>query len=52
MLMLLLAVKFGLLPTSGDNGPRSLLMPGLTLASYSLAAVTRLTRSSVIDVRA
>lgn len=50
MLMLLLAVKFGLLPTSGNLGLKSLLMPGLTLASYSLAAMTRLTRSSVIDV--
>jgi peptide/nickel transport system permease protein len=51
MLMLLLAVKFGLLPTSGDQGPKSLIMPGVTLASYSLAAMTRLTRSSIIDVR-
>jgi peptide/nickel transport system permease protein len=51
MLILLFAVRLRWLPTSGDHGLVSLIMPGVTLGAASLAAMTRLTRSTVIDVR-
>ena len=51
MLILLFAVRLRWLPTSGDQGLESLIMPGVTLGLASLASMTRLTRSTVIDVR-
>jgi peptide/nickel transport system permease protein len=57
MLILLLAVDLRLLPTSGRGdgliSPRGwtyLIMPALTLSSFSMAAITRLTRSAMLDV--
>jgi peptide/nickel transport system permease protein len=57
MLILLLAVDLRLLPTSGrgdglfsPNGWKYLIMPALTLSSFSMAAITRLTRSAMLDV--
>lgn len=57
MLILLLAVKLGLLPTSGrgeglmsPGGWKYLIMPAFTLSSFSMAAIMRLTRSGMLDV--
>lgn len=50
VLMWILAVRLRLLPTSGMGDWRSYLMPGFTLAWFMLAAVTRLVRSSMLDV--
>lgn len=50
MLMLLLSVKLGLLPTSGIGGWKHLVMPTITLGWYFTAALARLTRSSMLDV--
>ena len=50
MLILLFSVTLGLLPTSGTGGIRHLILPGITLGWYSMAAFTRLARSSMIDV--
>jgi len=57
MLILLFAVDLGLLPTSGrgeglfsPKGWKHLIMPALTLSSFSMAAITRLTRSAMLDV--
>jgi peptide/nickel transport system permease protein len=57
MLILLLAVDLRLLPTSGRGdglfsatGWKHLVMPALTLSSFSMAAITRLTRSAMLDV--
>ena len=57
MLILLLAVDLRLLPTSGRGGGllsadgwKHLLMPAVTLSSFSMAAITRLTRSAMLDV--
>jgi peptide/nickel transport system permease protein len=57
MLILLLAVDLRLLPTSGrgdglfsQSGWKYLIMPALTLSSFSMAAITRLTRSAMLDV--
>lgn len=50
ILVLILALDFGLLPPSGRGTLAHLLMPALTLGAYSTARVARLTRSSVLEV--
>jgi peptide/nickel transport system permease protein len=50
MLILLFAVQFRLLPTSGIGSWRHLIMPAFTLGWYFTAAQTRLTRSAMLDV--
>jgi len=50
VLQLLLGVKFPIFPVAGvDDGLRSYVLPGLVLASLSLAYVTRLTRTSLME---
>lgn len=44
------AVGFGWLPTYGIGGWRHLVLPALTLALYVFPGVTRLTRSSMLEV--
>ena len=51
VLILLFAVKVRLLPASGRDSWQSLVLPAITLASYPLAMVMRLTRSSLLEVR-
>ncbi|MFT3851874.1 MAG: ABC transporter permease [Ilumatobacteraceae bacterium] len=44
-------VKLGWFPTGGrDAGWRSLVLPAITLSTASVASLTRLTRSAMIDV--
>jgi ABC-type dipeptide/oligopeptide/nickel transport system permease component len=50
MLILIFSVVLGVLPTSGTGSFRHLILPGFTLAWYSMAAFTRLTRSSMLSV--
>lgn len=50
MLIFLLSVRLGWLPTSGITSWKHLIMPGFTLGWYSVAALTRLTRSAMLDV--
>jgi peptide/nickel transport system permease protein len=50
MFILIVAVHFGLLPTSGKGGFQHLILPALTLSLYSIAAVSRLTRSAMLNV--
>jgi peptide/nickel transport system permease protein len=52
MLILIFAVRFGWLPSQGYHGfsPRYFLLPMLTLAAPSLARLTRLVRSGMLDV--
>ncbi len=52
MLILIFAVRFGWLPSQGYSGfsPRYFLMPMITLAAPSLARLTRLVRSGMLDV--
>lgn len=50
ILMWLFAVQFGWLPTSGKGGFKHLILPGLALGYYNVAAIMRLTRSSMLDV--
>jgi peptide/nickel transport system permease protein len=50
LLIFFLAVSLGLFPTGGFGGPASIVLPALTLATASVASLTRLTRSAMIDV--
>ena len=49
MLILLLAVRLGWLPTGGMGGPLHFVMPCVVLASFYAARMARITRSSVLD---
>ncbi len=50
ILMWIFAVQLGWLPTSGKGGLRYMLLPGFALGYYNVAAIMRLTRSSMLDV--
>ena len=51
ILMWIFAVILGWLPTSGnDDGFKSIILPGMALGYYNVAAVMRLTRSSMLEV--
>ncbi len=51
ILMWVFAVILGWLPTSGnDAGFKSIILPGMALGYYNVAAVMRLTRSSMLEV--
>jgi peptide/nickel transport system permease protein len=50
MLILVFSEWLGVLPPSGRDGWRSLVMPAASLAAYSTAIITRLLRSNIIDV--
>jgi peptide/nickel transport system permease protein len=50
LLIMLFAVKLGLLPPFGPGTPDHLVLPVLTLGAYPLAAITRLTRSATLEV--
>ena len=50
ILMWIFAVQLGWLPTSGRGGFRYMLLPGFALGYYNVAAIMRLTRSSMLEV--
>jgi peptide/nickel transport system permease protein len=50
MLILVFAVKWPVLPVGGRGGLAHLVLPAITLSWYSTAVVSRVTRSSMIDV--
>jgi peptide/nickel transport system permease protein len=50
LLIMLFAVKLGVLPPFGPGGPDHVILPMVTLGAYPLSAVTRLTRSATLDV--
>ncbi len=47
---MIFSVKFHLLPTSGNQGLESLILPAVTLAAYPIAPIARTMRSALIDV--
>ena len=49
LLLVLFAITFSLLPANGTT-PAGLVLPVITLALYPMAYITRLTRSSMLDV--
>jgi peptide/nickel transport system permease protein/oligopeptide transport system permease protein len=50
LLIFFFSLQLGWLPTSGTGTPAHLVLPSISLATFSLAVVVRLTRSSVVDV--
>lgn len=50
MLILYFSVELGWLPTGGSGTLWHLILPALTLATFTSASIARLLRSSVIDV--
>ncbi len=50
MLVVLFAVKLGWLPAAGADSASSVVLPGITLAMYSIGLITRMTRASTLDV--
>ncbi len=50
VLIMVFAVRFRVLPTSGYGGWRHLLLPTITLALYMMALITRMNRSSMLEV--
>ena len=50
MLILVFGVQLGWLPVSGRGGIERLILPSITLATYSLARNTRVIRSSMLEV--
>ena len=50
LLILVVSLNFGLLPTSGRESWRHLVLPALTLGAFAMASISRLTRSAVLEV--
>lgn len=49
LLILFFAVRLGWLPASGLDGPRSLVLPAVTLAIHPAAAIARLLRATLLE---
>jgi peptide/nickel transport system permease protein len=49
LLILVFSVSLRLLPSTGYNGPISLILPAITLASLSAATIARVTRGAVLE---
>jgi len=50
LLILLFAVTLGWLPAAGSGQPLSIVLPVVTLAAFSTALVSRMTRASMLEV--
>lgn len=50
MLILVFSVKLGVLPSSGASTLQHLILPAITLGLSSTAIITRMTRSSMLEV--
>ena len=50
LLILILSLKAGWLPTSGRGDWRHLVLPALTLGAFAMASIARLTRSALLEV--
>ena len=50
LLILLFAVTLGWLPAAGGGEPLSIVLPAVTLAAFSTALVSRMTRASMLEV--
>ncbi|MDQ4099104.1 MAG: ABC transporter permease [Chloroflexota bacterium] len=51
LFIILFAVEWRLLPASGSDGPKALVLPALTLAAYPGALIARLLRSELLVAR-
>jgi ABC-type dipeptide/oligopeptide/nickel transport system permease component len=52
MLIFVFAVNLRWLPSSGASGPQSIILPAIVAGAYSAAGLTRLLRSSLLEVMA
>jgi peptide/nickel transport system permease protein len=50
MLIIVFAVHLNWLPAAGSEGAKSLILPALTLAAFSVALIARMTRASMLEV--
>ncbi len=50
MFILVVAVQLGWLPTSGRGGVEHMILPALTMAGHAAASMSRLSRSSMLNV--
>jgi peptide/nickel transport system permease protein len=50
MLIIVFAVHLNWLPAAGADEPGSAILPSLTLASFSMALLARMTRASMLEV--
>jgi len=50
LLILILALRFDMFPTSGRGDWRHLVLPALTLGAFTMASIARITRSAVLEV--
>ncbi|MHB1319570.1 MAG: ABC transporter permease [Anaerolineae bacterium] len=50
MLIVIFSINLGWFPAAGAEGPTSAVLPGLTLASFVVGLITRMTRSSMLEV--
>ena len=50
LLIMIFAVRLGLLPTSGSGGLQHLILPAITLSAGSMARTSRLVRSGMLRV--
>lgn len=50
MLIIVVSLQLGLLPASGRGGPAQLVLPVLTLSTWLMALMARLTRSAMLEV--
>lgn len=50
ILIWIFAVNMGLLPSSGRGGVQHILLPAFAMALFQIAAITRLTRSGMLEV--
>jgi peptide/nickel transport system permease protein len=51
LLILVVALKLDLLPTSGRGGWQHLVLPAVTLGAFTMASIARITRSAVLEVQ-
>ncbi len=49
LLILIVSVRWHLLPSSGSGTPQTLVLPSITLAWLSLATIARMSRSAVLE---
>ncbi len=50
MLILFFSVNLGWLPSSGSESFKHIILPAITLGTGSAAIITRMTRSSMLEV--
>ena len=50
LLILIVSLRLGWLPTSGRGDWRNLVLPALTLGAFAMASIARLTRSAMLEV--